>query len=217
VGGGDVAFRAYVAGGITFQFAMHIAREGMKRLASYFISRGVVPELGAADYNEVKSGAESLEERGAAVLDLSSLEAALESGVAEYMAKRGRLRYLIPSKLGNYLRVLPYKSRILYGMDIPPRWAEVKRSPIHLHHSQVARRIGATSYELEAISLARKQEAVLVSSDARTRLLAKLYGVDAASLQSLVLYLVESGEATREWARIAMDRLASIPMSTVEV
>lgn len=213
----DVAFRAYVSGGITFQFAMHIAREGMKRLAGYFISRGVVPELGVANPDEAMAGVKILWERGVAVLDLSSLEASLESRIAEHMAWDREFTYIIPSRLGDHLRVMPYKSRVLYGINIPPRWATLERAPLLQHHSPAAKKIGATAYELEAIALARRRNAVLVSCDSRTRLLAKLYGVDSAPLQSLILVYVERGVIDREWARLAIDRLASIPMSTVEV
>ncbi len=204
----DVAFRLYRAGAVTFQYAAEVARVGFRELASYFLSRGLAPELGSVDRAEVEGGARSILESGLAVLDLSAFEALVESGLVEVAAYRGWPEFLAPSSLSSYVHVLPYRVALVVGRAPGAGWVRVERAPVTV---QQARRAGLTLQELEAVALAARGGGVLVSCDARTRALARLHGARAAPVLSLLAAYISRGLVDRGWARLALERLVGLP------
>jgi Arc/MetJ-type ribon-helix-helix transcriptional regulator len=211
----DVALRAYTAAGFTFQAAAEASRAGLVELAGYFASRGVVPELGSVDRGEVTRGAELLEARGVAVVDLSALELMVYSGLAGALVRPGvRLpRLVAPASLEARVRLLPYTGRVRLGVPLP-RWLVAVARP----RRRPPPRRGVSLQELEAASIAREEGAVYLSCDARSRAVARSMGVEAAPLQSLLLLLLERGDLRRGDALIYLDRLAAVPAAVaVEV
>jgi len=207
----EVALRAYVAAGFTFQAASEASRLGLVELAGYFASRGVAPELGSTSVEEVSSGARLLDERGAAVLDLSALELLVHSGLASALVRPGvrAPRLVAPESLEARVRLLPYAGRVRLGVPLPRWLVAVSRLP----SGRPRPRRGVSLQELEAAELARAHGAVYLSCDARSRAVARSMGVEAAPLQSLALLLRERGAIGVGELALIEDRLASIPVA----
>ncbi len=205
----EVALKAYVGAGFTFQAAAEASRAGLVELAGFFASKGIVPELGSTERGEVEAGASRLEEKSAAVLDLSALELLVYTGLAGVLVRPGvRVpRLLAPESLEPRVRLLPYSGRVRLGVPLP-RWLVSVSRP---RRGRPRPRRGVSLQELEAMALAASEGAVYLSCDARSRAVARSMGVDAAPLQSLALLLARRGDMTRADVVVFADRLASVP------
>lgn len=204
----DVAYRLYVGGGISMQYAMQVAGVGLREFAAYLVSRGAAPELGSVDSDEVAAGADAIADAGAVVVDFTALEASLLAGLAEVAAYTGRPEVYAPSSLSGYARLVPFRSALVAGRAVGAGWLAVERASVQ---GAAARKLGVTLQELEAIAIAARRGAVYVSCDARSRGLARLEGVRAAPLLSLLVYYLREGLVDRGWARVALERLVSLP------
>ena len=109
----DIAFRAYVDGGISFVKAMNIARLGFRETASYFLRRGFAPLLGAREADEVLLPAEALGS-GEVVVDITGFEMFLETGFLDYLVGYDGIRVLVPKQMISYVEQLPLRYGLAY-------------------------------------------------------------------------------------------------------
>lgn len=207
----DVAFKAYMERGVTFQLAAEIAGTGYGELLMFFLSRGVMPEIGVDDVEELTTGADALS--GApAILDAMSLQLMLGTGVVEFLGTEflDSLPMYIPESLKSLARACVLKLAASRGRRVAPGIFRVVRSAPNVHG--FARRGGMTVVEADAILNAAANGYTLVSEDMRTRRLARGMGVRAVPLSSLVYKAYREGRLTREAFLRVVERLTSVPV-----
>jgi len=202
----DVAFRAYVEGGVSFVKAMNIARLGFRETASYFLRRGFAPLLGARERDEVFLPADSLG-WGEVVVDLTAFEVYMETRFLEHLLSYDTVKILVPRQMVSYVEQLPlryglaYKRLVSMGDRVESVSIPVK-----------GRSRSFTEAELASIHLARRRGVFLLSCDMRVRELARTMSVKTAPATSLVVSLARRGVVDRVfWKRYVREAL-SIPI-----
>lgn len=175
----EIALELYLKRGATFQYTVEFAGETYESMMDYFISKGVLPLVGALREEDL-----ALLGPGEYVLDGVTLYVAYKSGLVEVMKRlRGEgYRFLAPRQLEVLSEVLEAR-RILEGLKRVEVVEFVAGKPVRLGDL-------VTPVEASAIGYASSRGIVLLSDDARTRELARDRGVRAYSSASLIATLM---------------------------
>ncbi len=181
----EIAFRAYKEGKISFQLAVEISGMGIEEVIWYFLKKNTSPEIGVMDINEVNENVEEIDKRNSLVFDLSSTYTILELDKIDLIKKFDK-KLLISKETNNSIRSLIM------------RYSKIRGSLVYLGNydiiqvknplNEFARKNGITLQEAEAISISKKENAIFVSDDIRTRQTAKSKGIISVPTLSLFTY-----------------------------
>ena len=208
-----IALRAYRDGRISYQLATEISNTSYEELLAYFLKRGVVPELGSDELEEVEEGARLILEAPGVVVDLSTLYTLYHIGLLAQLPRLG-IDIYVP-KSGSYeVRLAEMRMAVFHKKATRIRGIlQMDPAPGAVEY---ARRNGVTVVEAEAIIHAAHRGLVVVSDDARTRLNARLSGALAAPTLSLIVYGMRGGAIRpMEYDRI-LEKMRAIPILVPE-
>ncbi|AFZ70917.1 putative nucleic acid-binding protein, contains PIN domain [Caldisphaera lagunensis DSM 15908] len=205
----EIAFRAYKEGKISFQLAIEISGMGIEEVIWYFLKKNVSPEIGVIDIKELNENIEEIEKRNSLVFDLSSTYTILELDKIDLIKKLDK-RLLISKETNNSIRSLIMRYSKLRGSLVYLGNYEViqVKNPLN----EFARKNGITLQEAEAISISKKENAILVSDDIRTRQTAKSKGIVGVPTLSLFLYSKKFNIIDEKQLNEIIAKMGTIPL-----
>ncbi len=207
----NIALRVYMENrDMSFTRVLSITRLGFKEAVVYFIKHGFAPELGVVDKNEIESFFNSSNEisDSGIILDLTSLEVFMETGLIEHLPKIASITSLIiPKSLEDYIRQIPLRYGLLYRKMLSLPGFRVEKATV-----SSSSRGWLSMSEAEALKIAKKNNAIIISCDMRFRRQARIRGVKIAPGASLALYMTKKTLVPRGFWRVFLARAASIPV-----
>jgi len=197
----EIALSLYRSRGASFQYASEFAGETYELMIDYFLSRGVLPAIGALSREDV-----AVLEPGEYVLDGLTVYVAYKTGLVELMRRLGGLgyRFLAPRDLEGVVLVMEAK-RLHRGLS--------RAGVVEYFAAKPLRDSGDLISEQEAVSLgyAKSRGRILLSDDARTREYARGRGVRALSLASILATAWELGGDVEEYVNYYRSAPALLP------
>jgi len=205
----EIAFRAYKEGKISFQLATEISGLGIEEIIWYFLKKNTPPEIGVINSNEINENIEEFHKKDSLVFDLSSTYSILELDKIDIVKKLNK-RLLIGKETNNSIRSLIM------------RYSKIRGSLVYLSNYEVvqtknplvefARKNGITLQEAEAISISKKENAIFVSDDIRTRQTAKSKGIMSVPTLSLFLYAKKANIIDDRQFNEIVAKMGTIPL-----
>ncbi|MEB3779589.1 MAG: hypothetical protein GSR85_05085 [Desulfurococcales archaeon] len=180
----EIALKIYTTKNASFQYATYFAEETFDSMIEYMLSKEVVPLIGVLDRKDVE-----ILDKGVYLVDPLTIHILYKSELADIATKsrNGGIKMLTPEKSRSYIQIAEAR-RIWRGMD-PVRIVATAPIPVP---SEMPRSL-ITVIEEAIINYADATDTMIISDDARTRLIARERGVEAVSSLSILLTGMEEG------------------------